>query len=79
MRALPTSYTFNSIYALFPFATPELTKKIFTELGIAEQYDFSRPKPSAPWRTAFTHDAVLNILGAVRDVEDGSAGRADAF
>ena len=50
------------IYALFPFATPETTKAILEDLGIADKYDFSKPKAAAPWRPAFTYAGVLNIL-----------------
>ena len=42
---MPRHYPANTVYALFPFFTPETTKKNLTKLGIADKYDFSRPKP----------------------------------
>lgn len=33
-----------------------------TNLGIADKYDFSKPKSATPWRPAFTYDACANIL-----------------
>ncbi|KAK4699084.1 hypothetical protein P7C70_g7182, partial [Phenoliferia sp. Uapishka_3] len=62
MRALPTSYKFNSIYALFPFSTPKTTKEILIKLGIAYKYDFSRPGEAAAIVPATTYQAVNNIL-----------------
>lgn len=49
LRHFPRAYSYNSIYALFPFTTPETTKAILTDLGIAHKYDFSRPVSSAAW------------------------------
>lgn len=45
-RHLPRHYPANSVYALFPFFTPETTKKNLERLGIVGQpgYAFSRPK-----------------------------------
>ncbi|TCD62866.1 hypothetical protein EIP91_006272 [Steccherinum ochraceum] len=44
-RHLPRHYPANSVYALYPFFTPEVTRQNLTKLGIAEKYDFNRPKP----------------------------------
>jgi hypothetical protein len=33
------AYTYNSVYALFPFTTPAVNKQILIELGIAHKYD----------------------------------------
>ncbi|KAK4706087.1 linoleate 10R-lipoxygenase, partial [Phenoliferia sp. Uapishka_3] len=62
MRTLPTSYSFNSIYALFPFSTPETTKAILLKLGIADKYDFSKPVAARPKVPAFTYAGCLSIL-----------------
>ena len=45
MRHLPRHYPATSVYALFPFFTPETTKENLANLKIAEKYDFARPKP----------------------------------
>ena len=44
-RHLPRHYPANSAYALFPFFTPPTTKDNLTKLGVANKYDFARPKP----------------------------------
>ncbi|KAI0071441.1 heme peroxidase [Panus rudis PR-1116 ss-1] len=45
MRHLPRHYPANSAYTLFPFFTPEVTRKNLTKLGIVDEYTFERPKP----------------------------------
>ena len=44
-RHLPRHYPANSVYGLFPFFTPDTNKKTLQKLGIADKYDFNRPKP----------------------------------
>ncbi|THH01371.1 hypothetical protein EW026_g1293 [Hermanssonia centrifuga] len=44
-RHLPRHYPATSVYGLFPFFIPSETKKNLTKLKVADQYDFSRPKP----------------------------------
>lgn len=39
-RNLPGMYPVNSVYALFPFSTPKTTRKVLTDLGIADRYSF---------------------------------------
>ncbi|KAJ1305568.1 hypothetical protein OPQ81_000568 [Rhizoctonia solani] len=43
MRTFPRHYTYNSVYGLFPFFTPETTKKNLTKLQLVDQYNFARP------------------------------------
>ncbi|KAM0748536.1 linoleate diol synthase [Meredithblackwellia eburnea MCA 4105] len=62
MRTMPTCYTFNSIYALFPFSTPGTTKKILTELNLIDQYDFTKPTVAPAWHPAFTYKGCIDIL-----------------
>jgi linoleate 10R-lipoxygenase len=48
MRHLPRHYPGNSVYSLFPFFTPSVTKQNLTNLGLLSQYaDYNgtRPKP----------------------------------
>ncbi|QRV74358.1 heme peroxidase [Ceratobasidium sp. AG-Ba] len=42
-RTLPGQFPENSIFLWFPLMTPEAMKKNFTRIGIAGDYDFSRP------------------------------------
>ncbi|KZT00985.1 heme peroxidase [Laetiporus sulphureus 93-53] len=60
-RHLPRHYPANSVYALFPFFTPEITKTNLTKLGIADKYDYSRP-------VAQPIPKVLNTLTGIRHV-----------
>ncbi|KAI5117531.1 hypothetical protein M0805_004764 [Coniferiporia weirii] len=60
-RHLPRHYPANNVYALFPFFIPEVTKQNLTKLGIADKYDFSRPK-------ATPVPKVLNTLTGIRYV-----------
>ncbi|KAK4702162.1 linoleate 10R-lipoxygenase, partial [Phenoliferia sp. Uapishka_3] len=62
MRALPTCYSFNSVYALFSMSTPETTRKNLTKLGIVDKYDFKKPKTAKPWVPAFTYAGCMSIL-----------------
>ena len=60
-RHLPRHYPANSVYALFPFSTPETTKFNLTKLGIADKYDFNHPK-AAPI------PKVIDTIAAIRTV-----------
>ncbi|GJJ14559.1 hypothetical protein Clacol_008824 [Clathrus columnatus] len=44
-RHLPRHYPADSVYALFPLFTPEITKGNLTKLGIVDKYTFNRPVP----------------------------------
>ena len=48
---------------MFPFFTPDVTRKNLTNLGIADKYDYSRPK-------ATPVPKVLNTLTGIRYVFD---------
>ena len=60
-RHLPRHYPANSVYGLFPFFIPEVTKQNLTKLNMLQGYDFSRPKPT-PVPT------VLNTFTGIRQV-----------
>ncbi|KAH8111877.1 heme peroxidase [Phellopilus nigrolimitatus] len=60
-RHLPRHYSANNVYALFPFFTPQVTFQNLTKLGIAEKYDFNRPKTTPIPK-------VLNTLTGIRYV-----------
>ncbi|KAG9091000.1 hypothetical protein FRC06_000785 [Ceratobasidium sp. 370] len=63
MRNLPEHYTFNSVYALFPFLVPGQIKKHLTDMGIADQYDFERPKEAREVVGVNSYAAVREVLG----------------
>ncbi|GJJ13725.1 hypothetical protein Clacol_007981 [Clathrus columnatus] len=44
-RHLPRHYPADSVYALFPFFTPETTRGNLTKLRIVDKYTFNRPAP----------------------------------
>lgn len=70
MRHLPRHYSSNSTYALFPFFTPDVTKKNLTNLakkGIVpsvDLYDFSRPKAIAPAKVVDTLTGIHHVFNS---------------
>ncbi|CAE6443003.1 unnamed protein product [Rhizoctonia solani] len=63
MRGLPENYTFNSVYALFPFMTPKFMKIHLEEMGIADLYDFKRPEQTRHTVGVNSYEAVRKVLG----------------
>lgn len=63
MRNLPDYYTFNSVYALFPFLIPSRIKTHLTDLGVANLYDFERPKGARKIVGVNSFKAVQEVLG----------------
>ncbi|CAE6472786.1 unnamed protein product [Rhizoctonia solani] len=61
-RTLPGQFPENSIYLWFPLMTPEAMKTNFTKLGIAGDYDFSRPTGALPIQDITTRTAVLDVV-----------------
>ncbi|KAF8677681.1 heme peroxidase [Rhizoctonia solani] len=66
MRGLPEHYTFNSVYALFPFMTPKFMKTHLEEMGIIDLYDLRRPEEAR-------HIVGINSYKAVREVLNNPA------
>ncbi|KAG8780137.1 hypothetical protein FRC12_023407 [Ceratobasidium sp. 428] len=62
MRNLPEYYAFNSVYAFFPFLVPSQIQKYLTDLGVADQYDFRRPREAREVIGVNTHKAVREVL-----------------
>lgn len=63
MRAFPTSYTFNSIYALFPFSTPAVTRSSLESFGKLDKYDFTHPtKRTHEIKSVRTYAAMQQVL-----------------
>ncbi|CAE6536627.1 unnamed protein product [Rhizoctonia solani] len=63
MRGLPENYTFNSVYALFPFMAPKFMKVHLEDMGIADLYDFERPEEARHIVGVNSYKAVREVLG----------------
>jgi len=62
MRALPSWYRGNSVYAMYPFVVPEENRRILAKLKKEQDYDFTRPS-FVPIPTAIrTWKGVTSIL-----------------
>ncbi|KAG6852246.1 hypothetical protein C0991_001607, partial [Blastosporella zonata] len=61
LRHLPRHFPWNSVYALYPFFTPEKMKDSLTKQGIASKYIFDHP-PTQPV------PKILNTLTAIKTV-----------
>ena len=67
MRAFPLWYEFNSIYAMFPFTTPDKTREVLTKAKTLSTYSFELPKqrlPSIapPMKSVSSYKACRQIL-----------------
>ncbi|EAS28473.3 fatty acid oxygenase [Coccidioides immitis RS] len=62
MRAFPSWYRPNSVYALFPFTTPEKNREVFTKHGSVNQYSFDRPSLTMPPIPVSTWKGVVDVL-----------------
>lgn len=62
LRAFPNNIKPNSIYAHFPFVVPAENRKILTELGTADNYDWGRPSPIPQPVVIHTYEAATAIL-----------------
>lgn len=61
--SFPHHFTGNSIYAHHPLTIPSEMKNIFTDLGKAAKYDFSRPKRLYPEVMVSSFEACTQVLG----------------
>jgi hypothetical protein len=66
MRTLPEHYTFNSVYALFPFLVPQKMKEHLTDMNIVDLYDCERPKESREVVSVNSYAAVRAVLSDSR-------------
>lgn len=62
MRALPSYYRGNSVYAMFPLVVPEENRKILKKLKKDQDYDFERPKFIGMPTTVKTWAGVTSVL-----------------
>ncbi|KAH8800451.1 heme peroxidase family protein [Xylogone sp. PMI_703] len=63
MRAFPGWYRANSVYALYPFTTPEANFEAFEKLGTSQNFDFSKPSFIVPPTPITTWQGVVDVLG----------------
>lgn len=62
MRAFPGWYSPNSVYALYPFTTPEKNQEVFIKNGRADTLDFKRPSFTKPPVPVTTWRGVVDLL-----------------
>jgi hypothetical protein len=62
MRAMPSYYRGNSVYAMFPFVHPERTGAILKKLGRFDEYDFSTPCLKPHPISVKSYKAVTDVL-----------------
>lgn len=64
MRAFPGWYRNNSVYAMYPFSTPDKTREIFHKNGLPHGIDLSYKKPEflPPPVPVMSYKSVINIL-----------------
>lgn len=62
MRNLPEHYTFNSVYALFPFLIPEKIEEHLKHMKADHLYDFRRPEKAREIVHVDSYKAVREVL-----------------
>lgn len=64
MRAFPGWYRNNSVYAMYPFSTPDRTREIFHKNGLPHSIDLSYKKPEflPPPVPVMSYKSVINVL-----------------
>ncbi|KAF8465354.1 heme peroxidase [Kalaharituber pfeilii] len=62
LKCFPNHFTWNSVYAMYPLTIPEENRKIFTNLGTVDNFDYSRPKYVKPRVPIRSYAATKRIL-----------------
>lgn len=62
LRAFPNHFQGNSIYAHFPFVTPETNRQIQKDLGRENLYSWDKPKKKADLPTVEGWEECKKIL-----------------
>ncbi|KAG0652625.1 9,12-octadecadienoate 8-hydroperoxide 8R-isomerase [Hyphodiscus hymeniophilus] len=62
MRAFPGWHRANSVYALFPFTTPDKNREILTKQGKASSYSYDPPSFVAPPVPVLSWQGVVDVL-----------------
>lgn len=66
-RAFPNYFVNNSIYAHFPFVTPNENKKIHVNLGTSNQYSWEKPKGRPNLVVIKSYKAATQVLENQKD------------
>ncbi|KAJ3760774.1 heme peroxidase [Lentinula raphanica] len=61
-RHLPRHYPFNSVYACYPFFTPQKMKDSLTRQKIADRYTFTRPVPAKIPKVLNTFTGIKTVF-----------------
>lgn len=64
MRVFPGWYRSNSVYAMYPFSTPDRTREIFDKNGLPHGIEFSydQPQLAPPPVPVLSYKSVINVL-----------------
>lgn len=62
LRAFPQHFKGNSVYAHYPMVIPTENRKILTDLGRVDRFDFDRPAFNAPRINIIGYNAAKYIL-----------------
>ena len=62
MRAFPGWHRPNSVYALFPFTTPDKNREILTSQGRADDYNYDPPSFVESPIPVLTWQGVVDVL-----------------
>ncbi|RDA87814.1 hypothetical protein CP532_2958 [Ophiocordyceps camponoti-leonardi (nom. inval.)] len=62
LRAFPNHFSPNSVYAHYPMVIPSENHKILTNLGRAEEFDFTRPHYKPPPVHVSSYGGVTHVL-----------------
>lgn len=62
IRAFPGWYRGNSVYALFPFTTPDKNLEILTKQGYVDEYSYDKPFFVGPPVPVITWKGVTDVL-----------------
>lgn len=78
MRVFPHIYKYNSIYALFPFSIPKVTRDTLTKFHMVEDYDFERPVQPRVYHTIQSYQTCAQVIGE-RSLSALTRDPADVF
>lgn len=76
LRNLPSNYTYNSIYGLFPFYTPKTMSSALQGLGLASQYALARPMKTP---NAVSVDTFAGVTAVLKDYRTFNVVYEDAI
>jgi hypothetical protein len=62
MRAFPSWFRGDSVYAMFPFTVPEETREILRSLGKEQDYSYEKPAFVSQPQAILTWEGVTSVL-----------------